>query len=164
MSSLQCILGLCFKTMLGVSVWLLCLGSLLGVSAWGLFIGSLLCISAFRSLLRVSVLGLSFGSTSTLILSFVGPLLCRVSPLGLTKDIQIVLRLFLVMAMYCQASSSQFYQSLNLSGCQLAGKEAQVHAVGSNSIETTYILFELPQGSRSGLSFGCLFLTYALGC
>ena len=37
------------------------------------------------------------------------------------KDIQIILRLFLVIAMYCQASSSQFYKSLNLLG---AGKEA----------------------------------------
>ena len=27
---------------------------------------------------------------------------------------------------------------------QLAGKEAQVHAVGSNVLETTTILFELP--------------------
>ena len=33
------------------------------------------------------------------------------------KEIQIILRLFLVMAMYCKASSSQFNQSLNLSGC-----------------------------------------------
>ena len=48
--------------------------------------------------------------------------------------------------MYCQANSSKFNQSLNLPGCQLAAKEAQtVHAVGSNSLETTYILFELPQ-------------------
>ena len=45
--------------------------------------------------------------------------------------------------MYCQASSIN--QSLNLPCCQLAGKEAQVHSVGSNSLETTYILFELPQ-------------------
>ena len=30
------------------------------------------------------------------------------------KEIQIILRLFLVIAMYCQASSSQFNQSLNL--------------------------------------------------
>ena len=43
--------------------------------------------------------------------------------------------------MYCQASSSQFNQSLNLPRCQLAGKEAQA----SNSLETTYyILFEHP--------------------
>ena len=34
-----------------------------------------------------------------------------------SKDIQIILWLFLVIAMYCQASSSKFYQSLNLSGC-----------------------------------------------
>ena len=60
------------------------------------------------------------------------------------KEIQIILRLFLVIAVYCQASSSQFNQSLNLPHCQLAGKETQVHAVGSNSLETTYILFELP--------------------
>ena len=31
-----------------------------------------------------------------------------------TKEIQIILMLFLVIAMYCQASSSQFNQSLNL--------------------------------------------------
>ena len=68
-----------------------------------------------------------------------------------TKDIQIILRLFLVIAMDCQASSSQFkpvqasfFQSLNLYHCLLAGKEAQVHAVGRNSLETTYIIFELP--------------------
>ena len=67
------------------------------------------------------------------------------------KEIQIILRLFLVIAMYCQASSSQFNQSLNLLHCQLAGKEAQVHAVGSNSLETTYILFELPYASICGL-------------
>ena len=30
------------------------------------------------------------------------------------KEIQIILRLFLVIAMYCQASSSQFNKSLNL--------------------------------------------------
>ena len=31
-----------------------------------------------------------------------------------TKEIKIILRLFLFIAMYCQASSSQFNQSLNL--------------------------------------------------
>ena len=45
------------------------------------------------------------------------------------KEIEIIHRLFLVIAMYCQASSSQFNESLNFSRCQLAGKEAQVHAV-----------------------------------
>ena len=33
------------------------------------------------------------------------------------KEIQIIYRLFLVVAMYCQASSSQFDKSLNLPGC-----------------------------------------------
>ena len=33
------------------------------------------------------------------------------------KEIQIILRLFLVIAMYCQASSSRFNQSLNLPHC-----------------------------------------------
>ena len=33
------------------------------------------------------------------------------------KEIQIILRLFLVIAVYCQASSSQFNQSLNLPRC-----------------------------------------------
>ena len=41
-----------------------------------------------------------------------------------SKEIQIILRLFLVIAMYCQASSSQFNQSLNLPHCKLAEKEA----------------------------------------
>ena len=64
-----------------------------------------------------------------------------------TKAIQMIYWLFLVTAMYCQASSSQFFsitQPLR-SLWQLAEKGAQVHAVGSNSLETTYILFELPQ-------------------
>ena len=52
-------------------------------------------------------------------------------------------RLFLIIAMYCQASSSHLNESLNLPRCQLAGHKAQVHAVGSNSLETTYILFKL---------------------
>ena len=60
------------------------------------------------------------------------------------KEIQIILRLFLVITMYFQVSSIQFNESLNLPRCQLAGKEAQVYAVGSNSLETTYILFKLP--------------------
>ena len=34
--------------------------------------------------------------------------------LDIPKEIQIILRLFVVIAMYCQASSSQFNQSLNL--------------------------------------------------
>ena len=34
-------------------------------------------------------------------------------------------RLFLVIAMYCQASSSQFNQSLNLPHCQLAGHNSK---------------------------------------
>ena len=33
------------------------------------------------------------------------------------KENQIIHRLFIVITMYCQASSSQFNQSLNLSGC-----------------------------------------------
>ena len=71
----------------------------------------------------------------------------------LAKEIQIIHRLFLVIAMYCQASSSQLNESINLSRCQLAGKEAQVHAVGSNSLETTYILFKLPCLQRVALLF-----------
>ena len=35
-------------------------------------------------------------------------------PMNSSKGIQIILRLFLVIDMYCQASSSQFNQSLNL--------------------------------------------------
>ena len=33
------------------------------------------------------------------------------------KEIEIIHRLFLVIAMYCQASSSQLYESLNLPCC-----------------------------------------------
>jgi hypothetical protein len=33
------------------------------------------------------------------------------------KEIQIMLRLFLVFTMYCQVSPSQFHQSLNLPRC-----------------------------------------------
>ena len=53
-----------------------------------------------------------------------------------SKKIEII-HLFLVIPMYCQASSSQINKSLNLPCCQLAGKETQVHAVGSNSLEKT---------------------------
>ena len=35
----------------------------------------------------------------------------------LPKEIEIILRLFLVIDIYCQASSSQFNQSLNLPHC-----------------------------------------------
>ena len=40
------------------------------------------------------------------------------------KEIKMIIRLFLVITMYCQGSSSQKNQSLNLSRCWLAGKEA----------------------------------------
>ena len=33
------------------------------------------------------------------------------------KEIEMIYRLFLVIAMYCQASSSQFNESLNLPRC-----------------------------------------------
>ena len=46
--------------------------------------------------------------------------------------------------MYFQASSSQLNESLNLSLCTLAEKEAYVQAVVNKSLETTYILFKLP--------------------
>ena len=49
------------------------------------------------------------------------------------KEIQIIPRLSL-----CTFKPVKFNQSLNLLRCQLAGKEAQVYAVGSNSLETTY--------------------------
>ena len=38
-------------------------------------------------------------------------------PLTLIKEIEIIHRLFLVIAMYCQASSTQFNESLNLPCC-----------------------------------------------
>ena len=53
---------------------------------------------------------------------------------GIGKEIQIILRLFLVITMYCQASSSQF-QSIN---------QPLPQYVASKSPETTCILFELP--------------------
>ena len=40
------------------------------------------------------------------------------------KEIEIIHGLFVVIAMYCQVSSSQFNQSLILPRCYLAGKEA----------------------------------------
>ena len=49
------------------------------------------------------------------------------------KEIQIIPRLSL-----CTFKPVKFNQSLNLLRCQLAGKEVQVYAVGSNSLETTY--------------------------
>ena len=58
-----------------------------------------------------------------------------------SKEIQITLRFFLVIA---QANSNQFNQSINLSSGYVAEKKAKIHAVGSNSLETTYILFKLP--------------------
>ena len=48
----------------------------------------------------------------------------------LRKEIQIIHRLFLVFDMYCQAPS------MSPSIC--------FHAVSSDPLETTYILFELP--------------------
>ena len=63
---------------------------------------------------------------------------------GKIKEIEIIHRLFLVIAMYCRANSSQFNQSLNLPCYYLAGHNSKGIAVGSNSLETTYILFKLP--------------------
>ena len=55
-----------------------------------------------------------------------------------------ILRLFLVIAMYCQGSSGKI-KSITQPLPLLAGWEGNlVHAVGSNSLETTYIIFELP--------------------
>ena len=56
----------------------------------------------------------------------------------LGKGIQIILRLFLVIAMYCQGSSSQIKSITQPLPLQVAGKEAEVYAVGSDSLETTY--------------------------
>ena len=60
-----------------------------------------------------------------------------------TKEIKMILRLFLVIAMSCKGSSSQT-KSITQPLLLQAGWEG-VHAVGSNSLETTYILFELPK-------------------
>ena len=67
----------------------------------------------------------------------VGPVSRNLRLSYIFKEIQIILRLFLVIAMYCQAKINQ---SHNLLHCQLEGKEAQVHVVGTNSLETTYYL------------------------
>ena len=42
----------------------------------------------------------------------------------ISKEIEMIHRLFLVIPMYGQASSSQLNESLNLPRCYLAGKEA----------------------------------------
>ena len=52
------------------------------------------------------------------------------------KEIKIILRLFLVIAMYCQGSSSQI-KSITQPPALLAGWEG---SLDSNSLETTYIL------------------------
>ena len=57
------------------------------------------------------------------------------------KEIKIILRLFLVIAMYCQGSSSQI-KSVTQPLLLLASWEGSLST--SNSLETTYILFELP--------------------
>ena len=61
------------------------------------------------------------------------------------KKIQIIRRLFLVIAMYCQGSSSQMKlitQPLRLQvGCE---GSLGTCSIDNNSLETTYILFELP--------------------
>ena len=56
------------------------------------------------------------------------------------KEIEIIHGLFVVIAMYCQVSSSQF-QSITQPPTLLTDWE---EGLGSNSLETTYILFKLP--------------------
>ena len=51
-------------------------------------------------------------------------------------------RLFLVITMYCQASSSQFNESQNLPFCYLAGKIKNLSAVKYDGLKLTKILFE----------------------
>ena len=66
------------------------------------------------------------------------------------KEIQIMHRLFLVIAMYSQATSMNLKQientSVSICFCLTLGLFDSVcfNAVTSNSLETTYILFELP--------------------
>ena len=63
----------------------------------------------------------------------------------LAKEIKMILRLFLVVAVYCQGSSSQIKSNTQplplLDGLQ---ESLGTCSIGSNSLETTYILFELP--------------------
>ena len=56
------------------------------------------------------------------------------NPEGVVKEIEIIHRLFLVIGMYCQASSSQFNESLNLPRCYLPGK-VQTSAVIDDGLE-----------------------------
>ena len=74
-----------------------------------------------------------------------------------TKKIQIILRYFQSSLCTFKPVQASSIKSLNLQYCLLAGKEAQVHAVGSNSVETTYILFELPYGLQPFSNFKHLF-------
>ena len=53
------------------------------------------------------------------------------------KEIETIHRLFLAITMYCQASSSQFNESLNLLRCQLAGKLQTLSAVIDDRLEIT---------------------------
>ena len=58
------------------------------------------------------------------------------------KEIQIIPRLFLFIAMYCQDSSSQI-KPITQPPLLLAGWEGSL-GTWCISLETTYILFELP--------------------
>ena len=57
------------------------------------------------------------------------------------KEIEIIHRLFLVIAMYCQASSINHSTYHVTSWLGIIPKVCSI--VGSNSLETTYILFKL---------------------
>ena len=105
---------LCLGFLFGVYAWGLCLGSMLGGLCLGCLLGSLLLdlyfqVSAsglcFGSLLWVSSSILSLGSLLWVFfllgLSFVGSLLPRVSPLGLTFGFLLFECLFLIYALGC---------------------------------------------------------------
>ena len=62
----------------------------------------------------------------------------------------------MVISSHRYVLSSQFNKSQNLPRCQLTGKEAQLAAVGSNSLETTYILFKLPQSYVASYKVICI--------
>ena len=66
----------------------------------------------FKTLITLPYTFLSIQTTPTRAL-YSKVLFCSAQP----KEIQIILRLFLVINIYCQASSSQFNQSLNLARC-----------------------------------------------
>ena len=59
------------------------------------------------------------------------------------KEIEMIIRLFLVIAIYCQGSPSQI-KSITQPLPLQAGWEGSLGKCSRYSLETTYILFEVP--------------------